>query len=184
MKAILDVDGTLWDFHNPLIKNLHYHFPRMPTKLPTEWDWFKEYMTNEEFSNVVFDTHVEQVGYIAFPGADLLLKILNEKNIEVIIASNRDNALIYRLAKWLSTNKIGPIDGIYAGRDKHFLIGRGDLVIDDNPNTIKYASSIVAGSLCLKWPWNACVSDLPYVARFDGLYDMAKWIDENVPTSL
>jgi len=183
MKAILDVDGILWDFHRPLFNKLSKRFSGLPKSLPAEWNWFRKYMTDQEFYDCVFDTHVEQVGYSVFPGTDLLLHVLDEKNIEVMIASNRDSALIYNLSRWLYTNRVAPISGIYAGYDKSFLIERGDLLIDDNPGTIRYASSIRAASLTLKWPWNNEVKDLPYVARFDSLYFMAKWVDENVPNN-
>ena len=169
-KCILDVDGTLWDFHSVLIPILaeRYDFPA--DIRPAEWEWYLEYMTDEQFYEGVAAAHEYQMTSEPFEGADELFDALYEKNYEVIVASHRERYFAADLASWLVLKVSDKWSGLYAGPSKNFLISEGDLVIDDSPITIEYALSIGAESWALKWPWNEHTNAL----KFKNLRSMAK----------
>ena len=77
-KAIVDVDGTLWDFHGVLHPILAERFGSPPDIRPTLWDWYLEYMTEEQFFEGVAAAHEYQNSHNAFDGAEELFDALYE----------------------------------------------------------------------------------------------------------
>lgn len=161
-RAIVDVDGTLWDLHariGPVLNKLY----GVPLGYPDKWEYYKnlavreDYCTDKQFFAVVNETHQQQGAQpefaVPFEGAGKLIYALSKKH-EIIIASHRQSNSVYWLVEWLNY-WVAPVwSGVYAGHNKTFMIGEGDLVIDDNPSTIEYALSQRAISWALLWPWN------------------------------
>src|SRR3990167_3362396 len=136
-RCILDVDGTLWDFHSVLHEILHDLYGSPKNVVPTTWLWYTEWMTDEQFFHGVSLAHDEQWNHDAFSGAEQLINELHEQNYEIIVASHRDlkRGRAYDLAIWLVSKVSDKWTSIYAGPSKHFLIKPNDLVIDDSPKT-------------------------------------------------
>lgn len=155
MRVIVDVDGTLVDFHNPLHKVLRQRFPDVPKELPTEWNWFSPYMTTDEFYDACNLVHDRQMrGHKPLKGAYNLFEMLNDHDVEIIVASARHRDMAPKMALWLQRYHLTPYSGLYTGPDKHNLFGMYDVVIDDAPHTIEYAKSVGAIPVYLDWPWN------------------------------
>ena len=154
-RAVVDVDGTLWDLHKPLRKMLRAFYPAVPDTIPTEWNWYGAYgITDEAFYAAVDSIHKQQIDYPPLPGARELFITLNAHKYEIIVASHRRNGAAPALARWLEKNELEPYSGIYTGPDKLFLIRKNDLVVDDAPTTISYSWNIGAEVHYLDWPWN------------------------------
>ena len=157
-RAIVDVDGTLWDLHNPLQNVLHKLYSQLPKTLPTKWDWFDDYdVKPSQFYTVVNMVHELQTSTgtaKAYAGAKQLFKLLNDQKWEVIVASHRKYDTAGQLAGWLYVEGLGPYSGVYTGQDKKFLFREGDLVIDDAPDTILWAADKGCDVWYLAWPWN------------------------------
>ena len=153
-RAIVDVDGILWDLHTRLIPLMHTLYPKMPNELPSEWNWFLEYMTLEQFAAITRMVHSEQIHHPAYPGAAELIKLLDKQNYEIFIASQRDSNTANLLAKWLQKNYLTPYSMVYTGNSKKDFLEPGCLLIDDAPATIKYALTLGCDVHYLDWPWN------------------------------
>lgn len=154
-RVIVDVDGTLVDFHRPLQKLLRKLHPDVPKELPSEWNWFDSYMTNKEFYDACNIVHgIQMRGHKPLPGAYNLFKMLADFDVEVIVASHRRKDMAPKMAQWLYRHHLVPWSGVYTGNNKHPLFNMYDIVIDDAPHTIEYAKSIGATPVWLDWPWN------------------------------
>lgn len=149
-KAIVDVDGILWDFHTPLMQRLGLK------ELPQRWDFYKALgISGEDFYAAVRLVHEEQ--YIRgqpFAFASALLDVCRRRYAEVIVASHRDPGDGARLAIWMVSYGLSPFSGVYCGYDKSFLFQPGDLVIDDSPGTIRKAGLAGAIAMTIAYPWN------------------------------
>jgi beta-phosphoglucomutase-like phosphatase (HAD superfamily) len=155
MRVIVDVDGTLVDFHNPLHKVLRQRYPDVPKELPMQWNWFSPYMTKEQFYDACDLVHARQMrGHKPLKGAYNLFEMLNHYNAEIIVASARKIDMAPKMANWLQRYHLTPYAGLYTGPDKHFLINKRDIVIDDAPHTIQYCKDVGATCVYLDWPWN------------------------------
>lgn len=185
-RAILDVDATLWDMWGPVVEILEAeHNVTMGT--PDKWEYHRDYVTDDQFYAAVRQAHENQVVHEPYSGAQALFRTLDEQGYEVIVASHRPPQSALRLVHWLSIYKLAPYTGIYAGRDKHFLFQIGDLVIDDRPDTIKYAHHMGAQALSLTYKYNWSVlrgsvegltTGNPIPRGFHTLEDMAAWIQK------
>ena len=154
-RAIVDCDNTLWNLHTPLRKMLRAFYPAVPDNIPTEWNWYGAYgITDEAFYAAVDAIHKQQMDYPPLPGAKELFLVLNAHKYEIIVASHRRNGAAPALARWLEKNDLEPYSGIYTGPDKLPLIRGGDLVIDDAPDTIRYAHDLGCYVTYLSWAWN------------------------------
>ena len=154
-RAVVDADNTIWDLQAPLRKMLRSFYPDIPKVISPEWNWYKQFMTDEAFYAAVDAIHQLQINYLPLPGANELFITLNLYHYEIFIASHRRNGAAPALARWLEKHGLEPYSGIYTGPDKRFLIRAGDLVIDDAPDTIRYAHEVGADVVYLNWPWNS-----------------------------
>lgn len=155
-RAIVDVDGTLWDLHKPLHLVLHTLYPDLPKEPVREWDWYKEHITDSQFYAVVNIIHRLQIADNAEPfvGAEQLFNRLHANKYEIFVASHRKYDTGHLLARWLVRNRLTPFSAVYTGNDKTEFIREGDLVIDDAPKTIEYSLNIGAEVWYIAWPWN------------------------------
>lgn len=155
MRVIVDVDGTIVDFHRPLHKLLRQLYPEIPAGLATDWDWYFNYITKKQFYAACTVVHkIQMQSHSPIDGVNNLFNTLNQAGAEIIVASHRQQDMAPDLARWLANYNIEPYSGVYTGENKHPLITPGSIVIDDAPHTIKYARDIGAHALFLRWPWN------------------------------
>ena len=155
-RAIVDVDGTLWDFHTRLgeVLNELYEIPSGLAVKSVEWDWHKKFITDEQFFHAVDLVHDDQQSSEPYDHATELFDVLDYCGFETIVASHRRPQRAADLAAWITLHVSDKWSGMYAGNDKKFLIRERNLVIDDNPQTIAYAVAVGAKSYTLKWKWN------------------------------
>jgi phosphoglycolate phosphatase-like HAD superfamily hydrolase len=154
-RVIVDVDGTLVDFHRPLQKYIRQQYPDVPKELPGEWNWFSPYMTTEQFYECCDAVHgIQMRSHKPLPGAYGLFEMLNHYDTEIFVASARDKSMAPKMANWLQKYHLTPYSGLYTGPDKHSLFTEGDIVIDDAPHTIEFCKAVGAIPVYLDWPWN------------------------------
>ena len=166
--CILDCDNILW----PLASYMQPIFVAkfgVPAELSSEWNWYKEWMSEADFYGVVDEAHSRQLEHQPFDGAAELFEALDESGYQIIVASHRNHRAAADLAAWITFNLSDKWSGVYTGPDKHWLIQKGDLVIDDAPHTIAYANSVGAEPWTLIWPWNESSA----ARKFKNLHDMA-----------
>ena len=187
-RAILDVDGTLWDLMSPVHRILEIKFD-VVMGTPDRWNYHRDFVSDEAFYEAVRQAHAEQLKFPPYAGADKLFYALNEAGYEVIVASHRPPQMAEAIANWLRLNDLGPYSGIYCGRDKHFLIQYEDLVIDDRPDTIRYANRENAQALSLTYRYNwpvlngskeGLIEGSPIPRGFHTLEDMSAWIQTRI----
>ena len=172
-RAMVDVDGTLWNFHKPLHVQLHrlYDFPNVPTDKITHWNWYFDYgISKSQFYKAVDMVHKNQDRHPPYAGAIKLLRTLDELGYEVIVASHRRPQIAHILARWLEKNMIYPYSTLYAGPDKSQFFRRGDLLIDDAPHTIENGLALGMDVMYLEWPWNTGLGGF----RFGTLHDIVE----------
>jgi len=180
-RAIVDVDGTLWDMWTPVRDLLDRWHNLELSPHPPVWDYHREFVTDAEFYKAVRAAHAVQILHNPFKGAYLLFDSLNKMGWEVIVASHRPPQTAHRLVKWLHRHGLEPYSGVYCGRNKHFLIGAGDLVIDDNPDTIIFAGRAGAQALSLSYKYNQEALRKPFAhaskpVAFPNLQEIAEWV--------
>jgi len=162
-RAVVDVDGTLWNFHKPLHVQLHrlYDFPNVSTDKITHWNWYFDYgITKSQFYKAVDIVHRNQNQHSPYLGVRELFTTLDDLGYEVIVASHRSAQIAHHLTKWLNNHWIYPYSMVYAGPDKSQFFRRGDLLIDDAPHTIEDGLSLGMDVMYLEWPWNTDLGGL------------------------
>lgn len=175
--AIVDVDDTLWDFDEPLLKILHERHG-LPVELHRKWDWYLDYgITERQFRRAIEYAHDAMALYPAYDGAKTLFAWLNKSGYEVIVASHKPEQLGQGLARWLERRELLPYSGLYTGSDKLFLIQPGALVIDDKPSTIDYAADLGATAVTLAFPWN---EGTKAAYRAKNMRLLVKWLRVNI----
>ena len=94
----------------------------------SNWNWFLEYMTKEQFYAAVDIVHMTQINYPAFSGATELFNVLNQKEYEICVASHRAENTAHLLSKWLEINELKPYSMVYTGHNKKEFVERGCLI--------------------------------------------------------
>lgn len=183
-RAILDVDNTLWDLMAPVHELLDMLHGPFKWGVVDQWNHHRDFVTDEQFYSAVASCHASQITYSAFRGAALLFDSLDKTGWEVVVASVRAPQRAASLIEWLDHCGLGPYTGVYSGADKHFLIRTGDLVIDDNPETIIYAGRAGAQAISLIYPYNREALRKPSIGTpapkgFYALEAMALWVRQN-----
>lgn len=176
--AIVDVDDTLWNFSEPLLKILHERHG-LPEKLNRDWNWYLEYgITERQFKRAIEYAHEAQALYEPFPGALELFAYLDKSGREVVVASHRPRQKAPGLVRWLERRRLEPYSGVYCGASKEFLIEAGPttLVVDDKPATINYAAGLGAIVITIAYPWNAGTLA---TYRAKNMRDLVRWLRAN-----
>ena len=177
-RAIVDVDGTLYNFHKPLHVRLHelYDFPIVHTSEITHWDWYFDYgITKKEFYKAVDDIHNRQLEFEPFMNAYELFAALDYMKFEVFVASHRSLQSADILSVWLWENALGPYTAVYAGPNKKQFFRTGDVLIDDAPHTIDYGCDLGMDVIYTAWPWNKGRPG----ERVSDLADVIHYLEEN-----
>lgn len=174
-RALVDVDSTLWAFDDVIMPLLVSEYGVPPDADKREWEWYRPYMSDEQFYRMVDVVKDLQIRYPPFRGADDLFRLLPELGYEFIVATNHPGRYAAaKLVVWLSKYLPSTWSGVYAGKSKLFLIDKGMLVIDDAPKTIKFAHLSEANSVFLNFPWNESVAALGH--GFGNLKEMVEWL--------
>lgn len=154
MKAIVDIDNTLWDFASVLYLSLKNLNPLVPEpEYWTRWDFFKDYVSVEEFYKTIEEIHLRQDEFGTYDGAQEFLRGLKKMGFTIIIASHRVKESERATVNWLEKNSL-IYDDLHISYDKTVLFSDDAIVIDDSPFVLEKAK--IRGLTCtgLIFPWN------------------------------
>jgi FMN phosphatase YigB (HAD superfamily) len=176
LRAIVDVDATLYPFHQPLHEAFIKICPEFPT--PDKWNlWGIEdlgFLTHDEMVPIFEEIHSRQEEFGPFPEAQRMLRTLVQKGFYITIASHRSDKWKVQLLNWLDKYKL-PFDEIHVSWDKTVLFSDCDLIIDDSPHTLQSAKEYGVTGIGLRYPWN----DNQGFTLFDSISDIIKYIKRN-----
>ena len=177
--AIIDVDNTLWDFAT----QLSLLFEKKRLAIPHwskwgKWDFYKEYMPDKQFKELVATIHRNQRFHKPFKGASKLLSFLFKQNIIVYVISHRKQEFLEPLKQYLYKYDL-PCDKITCSyNDKFSFIGEGEVcewVIDDSPIVLERALELgIKNIMGLRYPWNEYLKNK--VKLFDSMEEMNAYI--------
>ena len=153
--AIVDVDETLWAFHDAVSNTARDLGVKIPKRSEcTGWETIFN-LDGKEAVIKVFDTvHSQQCSYKPYPDAESFLKWLKTR-FYVVVASHRGQSYRYELMDWMKMNNL-VYDEIHVSMDKTELFGnpRVEIVIDDRADTIFSALKHGKIGIGLRKPWN------------------------------
>jgi hypothetical protein len=161
MDALIDVDSTLWNFNSvihKMHKDLGHNIPEVI--FWNNYDYYKPYITDEEFYGIVHEIHLKQDLFSPFPDAAKFLKNLRLWGYNIVIATHREEDTMSPLKRWLKSYNL-IYDDIHVSWDKTELFNDSDLLIDDNPKLLLEAYekySLPCSGLL--WPWNKSLSNI------------------------
>jgi hypothetical protein len=171
MRVIIDVDSTLWDFATTLYYEITKEVPVFPT--PDKWDkwaFYKGYLTDSKFYEIVDCVHSNQLNYPPFMTAKLMLETIRRR-ADIVIATHRNQKHKVALLEWLDKYQL-PYNELHVSKDKTVLFNDVDLVIDDYAETLKKARDSGVIGIGLRYPWN----DKQGLTLFDTQLEMISWL--------
>jgi hypothetical protein len=156
MKAVVDIDNTLWPFCDAFyekLKKINGAFPP-----PGQWttvDFWERYCSKKDFMDAINAIHHEQDSdrYQPYPESRDFLLSLKEHGYYVIIASHRLEETRKPTERWLALHKL-PYDELHLSFDKTVLFDQAAIVVDDAPQTLEKAVASCALGVGLLFPWN------------------------------
>jgi 5'(3')-deoxyribonucleotidase len=160
-KAVIDIDNTLWQFCDVLyerLKRIKEDFPSIDQW--TNWVFFEEYCSLEEFLHVIRGIHLEQDSerHLPYPEAKGFLEKLKEKDFYIVIASHRHDESRDQTENWLSRHGL-IYDELHLSFNKTELFDEScRVVVDDAPQVLERAHEKGALSAGLSFPWNRAYS--------------------------
>ncbi len=157
MNILIDIDNTLWDFSSVLFQELSLKYNIPGPEHWAHWNFWKKYMTGNDFYDAVYKIHQEQEKYAPYPEAEPFLNSLKEKGHTIVIASHRQKKAFEPTRNWLRKNNL-PFDKVPLSYDKTVLFDGIDYVIDDSPSVIKKACLEGIPVAALRKPWNAMLN--------------------------
>jgi len=150
MTIFLDMDGVMVDFVSGAIEAADLPLTHDDV---TEWDFFKPYMTSEEFWERIHDTYEFWEGLQPYPWAQRLYDVCRGFDEVVFLSdSSHDVEAPSGKVKWLRRHGFLNDDAsnYMLGRRKDLVRSYDDVLIDDNgPNCLKWNKFI-----CFPRPWN------------------------------
>ena len=167
MRALVDIDDTLWSMSGTLYKKLKKVNDNVPpiSKWKT-WEFHKTYMDNKKFYDVVQEIHMKQYLYSPYNGSCDLLYVLYRLGYEIIIASHRNLDTTSSTKRWLEKHLLY-YDTLHISWNKEVLLDKVDLIIDDGP-IIQKCKEMGKTVVALKKPWNE-ESDIPLFDDLTGI---------------
>jgi hypothetical protein len=153
--AIVDVDETLWPFHDAVSNtglDLGIKIPKRTECV--NWEAIFKYAGECDVVKVFDTVHSQQCSYKPYADAEAFLKFMTSR-FYVMIVSHRKVEYRYELMDWLNMNKL-PYNELVVTSDKNKLIDnpRVEVVVDDRDSTIIYACRKGKVGTGLRKPWN------------------------------
>jgi len=194
MKAVVDVDETLWGFNNALREcalSHGYPFPTMDEC--NNWGAIYDFIPKPDAIKLFDEVHLNQLNYPPFPEAQEFLKFMC-KNFYVIIASHRNPDHLPQLKDWLEINNLEH-DDIFISFDKTVLFADPQVVVvvDDRDETLDIALNHKKVAVGLRRPWNQNFKrkveynnkmyEVPLVL-FDTLPEIQKFLEPYTPKEI
>lgn len=175
MQAVVDIDNTLWDFASVLYEKLKAINPSVPPpSYWTAWDFFKNYVSEFYFYQLIEEIHKKQDEYGVYPEAKKFLDELKDLGFRVIIASHRAKKTENSTVRWLRKHNLH-FDELHLSYDKSVLFPSSDIVIDDSPFVLEKAKTLGIMALGIEYPWNKANGFL----LFKNLTEILSYIKEH-----
>ncbi len=181
--VIVDVDNTLYDFANEILRAARTRgFGVLRTDF-NHWGAWDLHIPEKDWNEIVDEIHGNQSMYDPYEDARDLLTYLCDKYY-VIIASHRRKSMAVRLARWLKDRGL-PYHEVCvfddrSGETKDSLFNRKDIcgrikiIVDDSPKVLTAAKSAGIPAVGLREPWN----DGNGFTLFSSLREIREFIDE------
>jgi hypothetical protein len=152
-RIIVDIDNTLWDFASVFEEKLKEKVPSIPPFNEWRWDFYKEYITDEELYRIVNDIHSVQDLFEPFPSARFFLDSIAQNGYDVVIASHRHEDSRDATETFLRKNDL-LFNELHLSYNKAILFDSSNALIDDSPHLLDEAQQ--KGLICtgLSYPWN------------------------------
>jgi beta-phosphoglucomutase-like phosphatase (HAD superfamily) len=125
-----------------------------PTRDVPCWLWYKEYLTDTQWREIITFVHDRLGVYKPFPNAVEVLQSVQD-DFEIIVTSQRDPHYKRMVDFWLATWHIPANSTVIRTENKAELFKPGDIVIDDAPHNIADALKRGARVVSLRYPYNA-----------------------------
>jgi hypothetical protein len=177
--AIIDVDETLWAFHDAVMSTGKELGVKLPIRSEcNDWNAIFKYGNVDEVIQVFNKVHSKQCSYKPYPDAEHFLKYMKSR-FHVMISSHRLEIYRQELVDWLDMNNL-VYDEVHVSNDKTLMFNnpRVAVVIDDRADTIIAALNKHKIGVGLRKPWNEQVSTTP-LALFDSLTDIEDYLSNN-----
>jgi FMN phosphatase YigB (HAD superfamily) len=175
--AIVDVDETLWAFHDAVFATGSEMGVRIPKRREcTGWEAIYKYSGQDQVIEVFNRVHSHQCSYNPYPYAEQFLKFMKSK-FHVIIASHRKDEYRAELVEWLKIHDL-VYDEVVVSSDKTSMFDnpRVAVVVDDRADTINAALAKNKIGVGLRKPWNTC-SEYSSMTLFDNLEDIQDFLE-------
>lgn len=181
MRAVIDIDNTLFCMAELWYKELIKVNSSCPFPGEGVWEFYKGYLTEEEFAATVKAVHLKQHEYDVFENANLLTRMLKERGYEVIIASHRDPDTTASTMKWLDKHNIY-YDELYTGFNKLFLLDEPtEIFIDDCPLSQEEAVKKGIKTFSIMYPYNKHIEGVSFYKDFKSmLCGVKRWTGERL----
>ena len=152
-RIIVDIDNTLWDFASVFEEKLKETVPGIPPSNEWKWDFYKEYITEEELYRIVNDIHSVQDLFEPFPSARLFLDSISHNGYDIVIASHRHEDSRDVTEAFLRKHDLR-YNELHLSYNKAILFDSGNAIVDDSPHLLDEAQQ--KGLVCtgLSYPWN------------------------------
>jgi 5'(3')-deoxyribonucleotidase len=177
-KAVIDIDNTLWHFCDVLYKRLKKINKAIPGPNKwTEWDFWEEYCSKEEFIRVINEIHLDQDNkkHVPYSESRDFLRTLKEHNFYIVIASHRTPDSIEQTHRWLVKHDL-LFDELYLSHDKTVLFEEEcHMVVDDAPYILEKAAEKGLKASGLMFPWNRHNGSNGY-RLFNNLAEVSRYI--------
>ncbi len=155
MKAIIDIDNTLWNFTTIFYEALRTVNSEIPE--PDKWSeyyFWKDYISDKNVYKIIDEIQNNQEMYTPFKDASKFLEFLVfEKGYYTIIASHRSLESRQNTFRWLRKNRLS-FNELYVSYDKTILFEKDCIVVDDSPFVLEKAKEKVSFSVGIEYPWN------------------------------
>ena len=170
-RIIVDIDNTLWDFASIFEVKLKEEIPGIPPFNEWEWDFYREYITEEELYRIVNDIHRVQHLFEPFPSARWFLDSLFNIGCDVIIASHRHENSRDVTETFLKKHNLHHSE-LHLSYNKAILFDSCTAIVDDSPHLLDKARKM--GLICtgLRYPWNKNTSH----ALFQSLEEVLEFL--------
>lgn len=152
-RIIVDIDNTLWDFASVFEVRLKEEIPDIPPCNEWKWDFYKEYITEEELYRIVNDIHSVQHLFEPFPSARWFLDSLFKNGYDIVIASHRHEDSRGVTETFLKKHNLRHSE-LHLSYNKAILFDSSNAIVDDSPHLLDEAQQ--KGLICtgLSYPWN------------------------------
>jgi hypothetical protein len=152
-RIIVDIDNTLWDFASVFEVKLKEEIPDIPPCNEWKWDFYKEYITEEELYRIVNDIHIIQHLFEPFPSARWFLDSLFKNGYDIVIASHRHEDSRGVTERFLIKHGLR-YNELHLSYNKAILFDSSNAIVDDSPHLLDEAQQ--KGLICtgLSYSWN------------------------------